>query len=109
MKDTVRLRGRRARENVGRFLIEGYRELSRAVDSGLPIEDIYICPELYLGENEPELVERAEKKNNDAAEVKDYFTRFYRKNQILDHLLLWTSFKIDYANNYLRELASDDP
>ncbi len=38
--------------------------------------------------------------------VNDYFKRFYRKNQISDHLLLWTSFKIDYANDYLKELAS---
>ena len=38
--------------------------------------------------------------------VRDYFTRYYRKNQMSDHLLLWTSFKIDYADDYLRELSS---
>ncbi len=36
-----------------------------------------------------------------------YFTNYYRKNQISDHLLLWTSFKIDYANNYLEKLVKD--
>ncbi len=40
--------------------------------------------------------------------VADYMVDYYRKNQISDHLLLWTSFKIDYADNYLDELASDN-
>ncbi len=53
------------------------------------------------------LKERAKKKNNDAADIKKYFTQYYRKNQISDHLLLWTSFKIDYANDYLKELSVD--
>ena len=38
--------------------------------------------------------------------IHHYFKQTYRKNQISDHLLLWTSLKIDYANDYLRELAS---
>ena len=38
--------------------------------------------------------------------IKDYFVRYYRKNQMSDHLLLWTSFKIDYADDYLKELAA---
>ena len=40
--------------------------------------------------------------------INDYFLQYYRKNQISDHLLLWTSFKIDYANAYLAQLASDN-
>ncbi len=42
-----------------------------------------------------------------AQDINDYFKQYYRKNQISDHLLLWTSFKIDYADDYLRELASN--
>ena len=38
--------------------------------------------------------------------INRYFKQTYRKNQISDHLLLWTSLKIDYANDYLQELAS---
>ncbi len=37
--------------------------------------------------------------------VNEYFKRYYRKNQISDHLLLWTSFKIDYATHYLEKLV----
>jgi RNA methyltransferase, TrmH family len=54
--DTVKLRERRGRDKAGQFLIEGYRELRRAVDASLPIDELFICPEQYLGVNEPALV-----------------------------------------------------
>ncbi|MEE8142283.1 MAG: RNA methyltransferase, partial [Planctomycetota bacterium] len=59
LKRVVKLRTRRSRDRDGVFLIEGYRELQRAVESGLVLEELFICPELYLGENEPQLVARA--------------------------------------------------
>ncbi len=59
VKDAAALRERREREQTGLFLIEGYRELKRAVDSGRAIETLFICPELFLGDNEPELIEKA--------------------------------------------------
>lgn len=58
VKDVVRLRERRKRDLTGKFLIEGYRELLRASEGGLPIEELYICPDLYLGDNEPELIQK---------------------------------------------------
>ncbi len=51
----------------------------------------------------PKLKQRAKKNGNDAEDIKEYFANYYRKNQISDHLLLWTSFKIDYAEDYLKE------
>ena len=59
VKRVVRLRRRRARDRERAFLIEGYRELSRAVDAGLPLESVYHCPAFYLGCNEPALLDRA--------------------------------------------------
>lgn len=60
VKATVRLmRERRERTSTGRFVIEGFRELTRAVDAGLDLESVFICPELYLKGNESTLVERA--------------------------------------------------
>ena len=59
VKRVVRLRRRRARDRERAFLIEGYRELLRAVEAGLPLEAVYHCPEFYLGSNEPALLERA--------------------------------------------------
>ena len=60
VKEAVALRDRREREKTGFFLIEGYRELKRALDAGRKIETLFICPELFLGENERELIEKAD-------------------------------------------------
>ena len=59
VKLVVRLRGRRDRDREGKFLIEGYRELTRAVAVSQPLSEVYCCPELYLGSNEPGLLQDA--------------------------------------------------
>ncbi|OFW66599.1 MAG: hypothetical protein A2Z12_08155 [Actinobacteria bacterium RBG_16_68_21] len=58
IKALVRLRNRRERDAAGRFLIEGYRELARAIDGGVSIETLFTCPELYLGDNDVGLAAR---------------------------------------------------
>lgn len=62
VKQIVKLRDRSERDATGKFLIEGYRELLRAVDSAFPIENLYICPPLFLGSNEPALIEKMKKR-----------------------------------------------
>jgi TrmH family RNA methyltransferase len=57
VKDLVRLRERRERDGSGLFLIEGYRELARALEAGVVLIDLYVCPQLYLGGNEPTLID----------------------------------------------------
>lgn len=59
IKDLVRLRERRHRDRTKRFLVEGYREVLRALDAGVGITAVYSCPDLHLGANEPELLDRA--------------------------------------------------
>jgi len=59
IKHLVRLRERRERDQSGLFLIEGYRELSRALEGGVELTELYSCPSLYLGEHEGALVEAA--------------------------------------------------
>jgi TrmH family RNA methyltransferase len=58
VKDLISLRDRRDREQKQLFIIEGYRELLRAVDAGWKIKELFICPELFLGSNEQALIER---------------------------------------------------
>lgn len=58
IKQVVNLRDRPARDKSSRFIIEGYRELYRANQAGQAIEEVYICPELFLGSNEPELISK---------------------------------------------------
>jgi TrmH family RNA methyltransferase len=56
VKDLVRLRERRDRDRRGLFLVEGYRELTRALEAGIDVHEVYVCPGLYLGSNEAALV-----------------------------------------------------
>lgn len=58
VKRLVRLRSRRYRDLERSFLIEGFRTLVRAVESGILIEELYVCEDLFLGTNEPALVDR---------------------------------------------------
>jgi len=46
VKETVRLRDRRHREKQGRILIDGARELARAVDSGVRMLEMFVCEPL---------------------------------------------------------------
>lgn len=55
IKEAVKLRDRRPREESGLFLIEGYRELKRALEANRQIEVLFYCPELFLGSNEEHL------------------------------------------------------
>ena len=48
LKSLVALRRRRAREEAGLTLIEGYDELSLALDAGVVPRTVYHCPELML-------------------------------------------------------------
>jgi len=56
VKEAVKLKNRKTRDETGLFLIEGYRELKRAIDSGVDIVKIFSCPDLFLGENEEDLI-----------------------------------------------------
>lgn len=58
VKEIIRLREKRERDKTDRFLIEGYRELLRFADANREAEELYICRELFLGENEDQLISR---------------------------------------------------
>ena len=56
VKHAYALRERRERDREGVTILEGYRELSRALALGIRIRECFCCPELYLGENENKLI-----------------------------------------------------
>jgi TrmH family RNA methyltransferase len=60
LKRLVRLRDRRARDEEGVFLIEGYREIRRALEKGVRLQELHFAPAWFLGENEPALLATAE-------------------------------------------------
>src|SRR5476651_119455 len=60
IKELVRLRDRRPRDETGVFLVEGYREIRRALEKKVALRELYYAPDWFLGENEPALIAQAE-------------------------------------------------
>jgi TrmH family RNA methyltransferase len=58
VQNLARLHERAHRDAQQRFLVEGQRELERALARGV-IEEIYFCPELFRDNHDPGLIERA--------------------------------------------------
>lgn len=56
VKQCVKLRQRSHRDELNLILIEGYREILRAVDNNHFPEQLYICRELFQGTNEEALI-----------------------------------------------------
>lgn len=61
IKHLLHLRNRRHRDQAGEILIEGYREILRALEARFPIHTIFYTPDLFLGENEIPLLLQARK------------------------------------------------
>ncbi len=60
IKQLVKLRDRRPRDEAGVFLVEGYRQIRRALEKGVRINELYFAPDWFLGENEPALIAQAQ-------------------------------------------------
>lgn len=61
IKQLVKLRDRRARDEAGVFLVEGYREIRRALEKKVAVTELYFSPDWFMGENEGGLLENARK------------------------------------------------
>jgi TrmH family RNA methyltransferase len=59
VKQLVRLRDRRPRDEAGQFLIEGYREVKRALAAGVRPQELFYGPDWFLGANELAVIEEA--------------------------------------------------
>ncbi|HEX2101797.1 MAG TPA: RNA methyltransferase [Candidatus Synoicihabitans sp.] len=60
VKQLVKLRDRRPRDEAGVFLVEGYREIRRALEKQVKLDELYYAPDWFLGENEQTLIAAAE-------------------------------------------------
>ena len=58
VKQIVRLRQRSHRDTEGLMIVEGFRELRRALDNQYRPVDLFYCPDLFQGANEPGLIDR---------------------------------------------------
>lgn len=65
VKEALDLREKRKRDEHQLFLIEGFREITRSLSKKVKVSlvRLFICPELFLGENENSLIEQARKES----------------------------------------------
>ena len=59
VKLVTQLRNKSTRDETQLFLVEGYREILRAIDADWHLDTLFVCEELFLGVNEQILIERA--------------------------------------------------
>ena len=57
VKNVVKLRQRSHRDKQGLMIIEGYRELKRALAADCPLTDVFIAPEHFMGSNNQALID----------------------------------------------------
>jgi TrmH family RNA methyltransferase len=57
VKQVVKLRQRSHRDKLGLMIIEGYREIRRAVDNSHTISELFVCPSRFQGENNEALID----------------------------------------------------
>ena len=87
LKELRRLATARQRRAAGRFVVEGYRLLRRALESGVEVEEVFFAPPLFLGDGEPELVARAHARGAAVHEVAPELFAAVAGNGRLDGLL----------------------
>lgn len=58
IKSIVKWRDRPGRDDANTVIIEGYRALTRALAGNYPVNEVFVCPELFQGEHEDELLAR---------------------------------------------------
>jgi len=76
IKEIVKLKNRRKRDERQVILIEGYKAVLSALENGYRLDEIYYCPDLYLGENETMLIDLAVKGGATPFQTtKDVFTK----------------------------------
>jgi len=62
IKKIIKLKNKNKRDKYQLFLIEGYREILRAMESKIQIESLFICPSLFLKDNENKLIDKIKSK-----------------------------------------------
>lgn len=58
VKTAVKLRKCKTRQQMGQTLVEGFREILRATESGWRFNELYFCPALFLDSDAPDLVSK---------------------------------------------------
>ena len=79
VRAAAKLKLRRTREREGRFLVEGAREVTRALAAGVRLETLYVCPD-FLGIDGRSVLELAESINVTELSAPAFKLLSYREN-----------------------------
>jgi TrmH family RNA methyltransferase len=110
VKQLVKLRDRRPRDEVGLFLIEGYREVKRALGAGVKLRELYCGPDWFLGENEPALIDTAQRAGAQVFELsKQVFARVSYRDRPDGLLAVAAQWKRTLADLDVAGLAEAGP
>jgi RNA methyltransferase, TrmH family len=71
IKAAVRLRERRERDRTGLTLVDGARELGRALDAGVAVEEAFVHPPLVRSDDAQHAVDRLRERSVNVVEVSD--------------------------------------
>src|SRR5438309_744314 len=69
VKAAARLRERSGRDEQGRIIIDGVREISRALAAGVELLEVYFCAGLCSGEEHERVLKEAEQSRTELIEV----------------------------------------
>ncbi len=105
IKEASKLRDKPYRDETGRFLVEGYREIKRAFDNKKIPEVLFFSPELFLGENEPALIEHCGKAGSELIQCSE---KVFRKLAYRDRpeglLAVMRQFEMKLSDIKLKEM-----
>ncbi|TWU29659.1 TrmH family RNA methyltransferase [Bythopirellula polymerisocia] len=69
VKHAAKLRDARQRTKQGRFIIDGVREIGRALDAGIGLAEVFLCPQMCSSPAAQELLSRLDHSGAVVAEV----------------------------------------
>ena len=69
LKAIRRLRRAPRRNGDGVFIVEGHRQVAAAFAAGTNVRELFVAPELFLGDNDAELARLAERRGADVLEL----------------------------------------
>ena len=79
IKELVKLREAKARRERGLTIVDGIREVSRAVEAGAAVKELYVCPELYEGQGQGNVAEVITKVSSRKIPVYDISSEIFQK------------------------------
>ncbi len=99
IKKIIKLKDKNKRDKYFLFLIEGYREILRAIEANVEIESLFICPSLFLKNNENKLIEKISSNKIPIYEcLQDIFRKISYRDRPDGLLAIAKQFNNDFDN-----------